>query len=229
LPDTHKALLQRTGHVVLERYGMTETNMNTSNPCDGERRPGTVGLPPPGTALRVADPQTGRLLHSDEIGIIEIRGPPLFAGYWRLPEETQEEFRPDSFFVTSDLGKVDSHGYVHIVGRAEDLITSGGFSLKRSRPRSTGCPASSSQLSLACHILIFGEGVMAIAVKQAEAALSEDAIRDCVAERLAKFKLPKRVLFAEQLPRNGRGKVQKNLLRDAYLDHDTPRAVATRD
>jgi malonyl-CoA/methylmalonyl-CoA synthetase len=127
LPDTHLAFLQRTGHAILERYGMTETSTNTSNPYDGERRPGTVGLPLPGTELRIADPQSGRLLTNGEIGVIEVRGPQLFAGYWGAPEKTQAEFRPDGFFITGDLGKIDSGGYVHVVGRAKDRIISGGL------------------------------------------------------------------------------------------------------
>ena len=230
LPDTHTAFLQRTGHAILERYGMTETNMNTSNPYDGERRPGTVGLPLPGTELRIADPQTGRPLKSEEIGRIEVRGPQLFAGYWGLPEKTQVEFRPDGFFITGDLGKVDSRGYVHIVGRAKDLIISGGFNVypKEVEAEIDALPGVVESAVIGVPHPDFGEGVTAVVVKQTAAALSEDSIRDALAERLAKFKLPKRVLFVDQLPRNSMGKVQKNLLRGAYLDLYAPCAAAER-
>jgi malonyl-CoA/methylmalonyl-CoA synthetase len=214
----------------LERYGMTETNMNTSNPYDGERRPGTVGLPLPGTELRIADPQTGRPLKREEIGVIEVRGPQLFAGYWGLPEKTQAEFRPDGFFITGDLGKLDSRGYVHIVGRAKDLIISGGFNVypKEVEAEIDALPGVVESAVIGVPHPDFGEGVTAVVVKQAAAALSEDSIRDALAERLAKFKWPKRVLFVDQLPRNSMGKVQKNLLRRAHLDLYAPRAAAKR-
>jgi malonyl-CoA/methylmalonyl-CoA synthetase len=230
LPDTHATFLQRTGHAILERYGMTETNMNTSNPCDGERRPGTVGLPLPGTELRIADPQTGRPLKSEEIGVIEVRGPQLFAGYWGQPEKTRAEFRPDGFFITGDLGKVDSRGYVHIVGRAKDLIISGGFNVypKELEAEIDALPGVVESAVIGVPHPDFGEGVTAVVVKQAAAALSEDSIRDALAERLAKFKLPKRVLFVDQLPRNSMGKVQKNLLRGAYLDLGAGRFAPAR-
>jgi malonyl-CoA/methylmalonyl-CoA synthetase len=230
LPDTHQAFLQRTGHAILERYGMTETSMNTSNPYDGERRPGTVGTPLPGTELRIADPQSGRPLTSGEIGVIEVRGPQLFAGYWGLPEKTQAEFRPDGFFVTGDLGKIDSRGYVHIVGRAKDLIISGGFNVypKEVEVEIDALPGVVESAVVGVPHPDFGEGVTAVVVKQAEAALSEDSILAALAERLAKFKLPKRVLFADQLPRNAMGKVQKNLLRSTYRDLYPPHATAKR-
>jgi malonyl-CoA/methylmalonyl-CoA synthetase len=228
LPDTHQAFLQRTGQTILERYGMTETNMNTSNPYDGERRPGTVGLPLPGTELRIADPQTGRQLKSEEIGVIEVRGPHLFAGYWGLPEKTRAEFRPDGFFITGDLGKIDSGGYVHIVGRAKDLIISGGFNVypKEVEGEIDALPGVVESAVVGLPHPDFGEGVTAVVVKSPEAALSEDSILKALAGRLAKFKLPKRVLFADQLPRNTLGKVQKNLLRSAYLHLYAPAAAA---
>jgi malonyl-CoA/methylmalonyl-CoA synthetase len=230
LPEIHQAFLLRTGHAILERYGMTETSMNTSNPYDGERRPGTVGLPLPGTQLRIADPQTGRLLKSEEIGVIEVRGPQLFAGYWGLPEKTQAEFRPDGFFITGDLGKIDSRGYVHIVGRAKDLIISGGLNVypKEVEVEIDALPGVVESAVVGLPHPDFGEAVTAVVVKQADTALSEDAILDALGERLAKFKLPKRVLFVDQLPRNTMGKVQKNLLRSAYLDLYASQATAKR-
>jgi acyl-CoA synthetase (AMP-forming)/AMP-acid ligase II len=127
--ETHKEFRERTGHAILERYGMTETNMNTSNPYDGDRISGSVGLPLPGVEIRIADPETGRSLPQGEVGVIDIRGPNVFKGYWRMPEKTREEFREDGFFISGDLGRVDERGYVSIVGRAKDLIISGGFNV----------------------------------------------------------------------------------------------------
>ena len=129
LADTHREWSARTGHAVLERYGMTETNMNTSNPYDGDRVPGAVGFPLPGVSLRVTDPETGKELARNEIGMIEVKGPNVFKGYWRMPEKTKAEFRDDGFFITGDLGKIDDKGYVHIVGRGKDLVISGGFNV----------------------------------------------------------------------------------------------------
>src|SRR5690242_16485975 len=129
LAETHREWFARTGHAVLERYGMTETNMNTSNPYDGERVPGAVGHPLPGVSLRVSDPETGKELAHDEIGMIEVKGPNVFKGYWRMPEKTKAEFRGDGFFITGDIGKIDPKGYVHILGRGKDLVISGGFNV----------------------------------------------------------------------------------------------------
>ena len=127
--ETHKEFEARTGHAILERYGMTETNMNTSNPYDGERIPGSVGLPLPGVEIRIADPETGAVLPQGEVGMIEIRGPNVFKGYWRMPEKTKAEFRDDGFFISGDLGHIDERGYVYISGRGKDLIISGGFNV----------------------------------------------------------------------------------------------------
>ena len=129
LAETHRAFSARTGHAILERYGMTETNMNTSNPYDGARIAGTVGFPLPGVSLRVVDPETGAALPQGEIGMIEVKGPNVFKGYWLMPEKTAAEFRPDGFFITGDLGRIDDKGYVHIVGRGKDLIISGGLNI----------------------------------------------------------------------------------------------------
>src|SRR5262249_1339407 len=129
LAETHKAFRERTGHAILERYGMTETNMNTSNPYDGDRIPGTVGFPLPGVELPVADPETERPLAEGETGVIEVRGPNVFKGYWRMPEKTKAEFRSDGFFITGDIGMVDTRGYVHIAGRAKDLVITGGYNV----------------------------------------------------------------------------------------------------
>jgi malonyl-CoA/methylmalonyl-CoA synthetase len=129
LAETHEAFEARTGHRILERYGMTETNMNTSNPYDGDRRAGTVGFPLPGVELKITDPATGEELPEGEIGQIEVRGPNVFKGYWQMPEKTAAELRADGFFITGDLGRIDADGYVHIVGRNKDLIISGGYNI----------------------------------------------------------------------------------------------------
>ena len=129
LADTHAAWRERTGFAILERYGMTETNMITSNPYEGERRPGTVGFALPGVSVRIAEPDSGAPIRTGEIGIIEVKGPNVFAGYWRMPEKTAQEFRADGYFITGDLARVDSDGYIHIVGRAKDLVISGGFNV----------------------------------------------------------------------------------------------------
>ena len=129
LAETHAAWRERTGFAILERYGMTETNMITSNPYDGERRSGTVGFALPGVSVRISDPETGAPLPQGEVGGIEVKGPNVFRGYWRMPEKTAQEFRPDGYFITGDLGPVDADGYIHIVGRAKDLVISGGFNV----------------------------------------------------------------------------------------------------
>ena len=127
--ETHKEFSARTGHAILERYGMTETNMNTSNPYDGDRIPGSVGQPLPGVEIRITDPETGAVLPQGDIGMIEVRGPNVFKGYWRMPEKTKAEFREDGFFISGDLGYIDPRGYVYISGRGKDLIISGGFNV----------------------------------------------------------------------------------------------------
>ena len=216
LAETHAEFRERTGHSILERYGMTETNMNTSNPYDGDRIAGTVGFPLPGVELRIADPETGKPLGRDQIGGIEVRGPNVFAGYWRMPDKTKEEFRPDGFFITGDVGKVDARGYVHIVGRAKDLIITGGFNVYpvEIEAEIDALPGVVKSAVIGCPHPDFGEGVTAIVVAREGAALNEKAIIAELESRLAKFKLPKRVLFVDDLPRNTMGKVQKNLLRE---------------
>jgi malonyl-CoA/methylmalonyl-CoA synthetase len=216
LADTHEAWRAKTGHAILERYGMTETNMITSNPYDGDRIAGTVGFPLPGVSVRVADPETGRLLEDGAIGVIEVKGPNVFKGYWRMPEKTAEEFRADGFFITGDLGKIDARGYVHIVGRAKDLIISGGFNVypKEIEEEIDGLPGVEESAVVGLPHPDFGEGVTAIVVPAKGAALSEAAVLKALEARLAKYKLPKRVFFVEALPRNAMGKVQKKMLRD---------------
>ncbi|HXI08595.1 MAG: malonate--CoA ligase [Bradyrhizobium sp.] len=218
LADTHREWSARTGHAVLERYGMTETNMNTSNPYDGERVPGAVGFPLPGVSARVTDPETGKELARDEIGMIEIKGPNVFKGYWRMPEKTKAEFRDDGFFITGDLGKIDSRGYVHIVGRGKDLVISGGFNVypKEIESEIDAMPGVIESAVIGVPHADFGEGVTAVVVCNKGADVTEASVLKGLDGRLAKFKMPKRVFVVDELPRNAMGKVQKNILRDTY-------------
>ena len=203
---------------MLERYGMTETNMNTSNPYDGERVPGAVGFPLPGVSARVTDPETGKELPRDSIGMIEVKGPNVFKGYWRMPEKTAAEFRPDGFFITGDLGKIDTRGYVHIIGRGKDLVISGGFNVypKEVENEIDAIPGVVESAVIGVPHADFGEGVTAVVVNGKEAKLDEASVMKALDGRLAKFKMPKRVIFVDDLPRNTMGKVQKNVLRDTY-------------
>ena len=220
LAETHHAWRERTGFSILERYGMTETNMITSNPYDGERRPGTVGFALPGVSVRIANPDDGAPVRAGEVGLIEVRGPNVFAGYWRMPEKTAQEFRADGFFITGDLGRVDRDGYIHIVGRAKDLVISGGFNVYPKEVE-TEIDAIEGVLESAVFGVAhadFGEGVTAAIVPRPGAALTEQAILAALSSRLARFKAPKRVIIVETLPRNAMGKVQKAALREAYKD-----------
>ena len=220
LAETHRLWRARTGHIILERYGMTETNMITSNPYDGERRAGTVGFPLPGVDLRISDPDTGAPTPKGEIGVIEVKGPNVFKGYWRMPEKTAGEFRPDGFFVTGDLGRIDADGYIHIVGRAKDLVISGGFNVypKEVESEIDAIEGVRESAVFGAPHPDFGEGVTAVVVPQPGATLNEAAILAALSGRLAKFKAPKRVFLVEALPRNAMGKVQKAALRDTYRD-----------
>jgi malonyl-CoA/methylmalonyl-CoA synthetase len=218
LADTHREWAARTGHAVLERYGMTETNMNTSNPYDGERVPGAVGHALPGVSVRVTDPETGKELARDTIGMIEVKGPNVFKGYWRMPEKTKAEFRDDGFFITGDLGKIDGQGYVHILGRGKDLVISGGFNVypKEIESEIDAMPGVIESAVIGVPHADFGEGVTAVVVCNKAAAISEASVLKALDGRLAKFKMPKRVFVVDELPRNAMGKVQKNILRDTY-------------
>jgi malonyl-CoA/methylmalonyl-CoA synthetase len=218
LADTHREWEARTGHAVLERYGMTETNMNTSNPYDGQRVPGAVGHPLPGVSLRVTDPETGQELPRENIGMIEVRGPNVFKGYWRMPEKTKAEFRDDGFFITGDLGKIDSDGYVHILGRGKDLVISGGFNVypKEIESEIDAMPGVIESAVIGVPHADFGEGVTAVVVCNKDAKVDEASVLKALDGRLAKFKMPKRVIVVDELPRNAMGKVQKNILRDTY-------------
>jgi malonyl-CoA/methylmalonyl-CoA synthetase len=216
--QTHREFRERTGHSILERYGMTETGMNTSNPYDGERVPGSVGLPLPGVQIRIAEPKTGQPLPAAEVGVIEIRGPNVFRRYWRMPEKTAADFRADGFFISGDLGFVDQRGYVHIVGRDKDLIISGGFNVypKEVEAALQALPGVADAAVIGVPHPDFGEGVLAIVVPRPGAALDETAMRTALAGRLANYKLPRRILFTDALPLNAMGKVQKVELREQH-------------
>ncbi|MBL8655723.1 MAG: malonyl-CoA synthase, partial [Alphaproteobacteria bacterium] len=178
LADTHREWSARTGHAILERYGMTETNMNTSNPYDGDRVPGAVGFPLPGVEVRVADPETGKILGPDEIGMIEVKGPNVFKGYWNMPEKTAAEFCQDGFFITGDLGKIDAKGYVHIVGRGKDLIITGGFNVypKEIEAEIDAIAGVFESAVIGIAHADFGEGVTAAVVRNPGATVTEAQI-----------------------------------------------------
>ena len=220
LAETHADFEARTGHRILERYGMTETNMNTSNPYDGERRAGTVGFPLPGVEVRVADPETGRILGTGEIGVLEGKGRNVFKGYWNMPEKTAEEFRADGYFITGDLGLIDADGYVTIVGRAKDLIISGGYNIypKEIELALDEAPGVNESAVIGVPHPDFGEGVVAVVVAKAGAVPDEAGLMAAIAPGLARFKQPKRIFIIDELPRNTMGKVQKNVLRDRFKD-----------
>lgn len=220
LAETHRRFEARTGHRILERYGMTETNMNTSNPYDGERRPGTVGPPLPGVALRVVDPKTGEPLPAGETGMIEVRGPNVFKGYWQMPERTAAEFRPDGFFITGDLGFIDGDGYVTIVGRAKDLVISGGLNVypKEIETVLDEMPGVAESAVIGVPHPDFGEAVVAVLARDGTTEPDIAAIERAAARRLAPFKRPKAWFVVDALPRNTMGKVQKNRLRDRFGD-----------
>jgi malonyl-CoA/methylmalonyl-CoA synthetase len=218
LAETHAAFRAKTGHAILERYGMTETGMITSNPYDGERVAGTVGKPLPQVEVRIIHPDNGAEVPLGEIGVIEVRGPNVFKGYWRMPEKTAAEIRPDGFFITGDLGRIEQHGYVQIVGRAKDLIISGGLNVY---PKEVESEIDAIEGVVESAVIglphpDFGEGVTAVVVAQKGMMLEEAALLARLETRLAKYKLPKRIFFVEELPRNTMGKVQKNLLREAH-------------
>jgi malonyl-CoA/methylmalonyl-CoA synthetase len=224
LAETHAQFEQRTGHQILERYGMTETSMNTSNPYDGERRAGTVGFPLPGVELKISDPVTGKTLPWETVGQIEVRGPNVFKGYWQMPEKTAEELRTDGFFITGDLGKIDKDGYVHIVGRNKDLIISGGYNIypKEIELVLDAQPGVRESAVIGVPHSDFGETVVGVVVADAEAVPDLDAIMQNAGASLARFKHPRKLVVVDSLPRNTMGKVQKNVLREKYKDAFVP-------
>lgn len=217
LLDTFTAWQERTGHTILERYGMSETIMLTSNPYRGERRGGTVGFPLPGVTLRVVDGQGAELARGD-IGDIQVNGPNVFAGYWRMPEKTAEEFTVDGFFKTGDVGRVDADGYVTIVGRSKDLIISGGYNVYPAELESfiNDLPGVAESAVVGVPHADFGEVGVAVVVPRSGVKLDSAQILAALKARLANYKVPKQCHVVADLPRNAMGKVQKNLLRAQY-------------
>jgi len=220
LIETFNEWTERTGHVILERYGMSETIMLSSNPYDlaqGERRGGTVGLPLPGVGLRIRDDK-GNPLPSGEIGHIEVKGPNVFKGYWRMPEKTAEDFTTDLWFKTGDVGKIGSDGYVSIVGRSKDLIISGGYNVYPAEIEGyiNEMPGVAESAVIGVPHPDFGEAVVAVVVPKPGAATDGAAIGAALKTQIANFKVPKAVFVRDDLPRNAMGKVQKNLLREQY-------------
>ena len=219
LAETHREFEQRTGHVILERYGMTETLMNASNPYEGARLPGYVGIPLPGVEIRLLDQISGdRVEHADVIGAIEIRGPNVCAGYWRDPQKTSIEIRSDGWFRSGDLGRFNRQGYLQIVGRAKDLVITGGYNVypKELEEEIDSLPEVLESAVIGLPHRDLGEGVTAIVVTMPGAAISESGIIAALQTRLARYKVPRRVLIVTALPRNAMGKVQKNVLRQQH-------------
>jgi malonyl-CoA/methylmalonyl-CoA synthetase len=221
LAETHAEFLQRTGHAILERYGMTETGMITSNPYAAKGRlAGTVGYALPGVSVRVADTD-GRVLGAGEIGVIEVKGPNVFEGYWRNPEKTKAEFRPDGYFITGDLGELAPDGRLSIVGRAKDLIITGGLNVypKEVEDELNAFPGVAEAAVVGIPHPDFGESVIAVLAKAQSGGSkieTEAQILKRLETRLAKFKCPKRIFIVDELPRNAMGKVQKAELRSRY-------------
>jgi malonyl-CoA/methylmalonyl-CoA synthetase len=220
LLETFKEWQERTGHTILERYGMSETIMLTSNPYDarqGERRGGTVGFALPDVGLRVTG-DDGKALPGGEIGGIQVRGPNVFKGYWRMPEKTKEEFTADGWFKTGDVGKIDERGYVHIVGRSKDLIISGGYNVYPAEIEGyiNELPGVAESALVGVPHPDFGEVGVAVVIPRPGASVDGDAVIAQLKSRLANFKIPKRCFVVSELPRNTMGKVQKNLLREQH-------------
>ncbi len=218
LAETHVQFEERTGHRILERYGMTETNMNTTNPYDGERRAGTVGFALPGVEVKITNAASGETLSQGEIGDIEVRGPNVFKGYWQMPEKTAEELRADGFFITGDLGRFDDDGYLHIVGRNKDLIISGGYNIY---PKEVELLLDLEDGVLESAVIgvphpDFGETVVGILVADGNRTPDIAGIQASIGKSLARFKQPQKLIVVDELPRNTMGKVQKNVLRKEF-------------
>lgn len=216
LKETFVNFQDKTGHTILERYGMTETGMNTSNPLDGERRAGTVGLPLSGVTVRVVD-GSGEEMTTNETGDIQIKGPNVFSGYWRMPDKSAEDFTEDGFFNTGDKGSIDSDGYLSIVGREKDMIITGGLNVYPREIELIIDEINGVKESAVVGVadLDFGEAVIAVIVSDGSILDEEKIISLCKAQ-LANFKIPKRIYFIKDLPRNAMGKIQKNLLRERF-------------
>jgi malonyl-CoA/methylmalonyl-CoA synthetase len=217
LASTFDAFRERSGHSILERYGMTETGMLTSNPLDGERRSGSAGLPLPGVSVRITQPDGARCAPGS-VGAIEVKGPNVFSGYWRMPEKTGEDFTADGYFRTGDMGELAADGYLRIVGRQKDLIISGGLNVypKEIEDRIDALPGVVETAVIGVPDTDFGEAVTAVVVAATGHSLTEAQIIATLKAEIAAFKVPKRVHFVSDLPRNAMGKVQKSVLRSRY-------------
>lgn len=217
LAETHQRFEERCGHRILERYGMTETSMITSNPYDGDRRAGTVGFPLPGVEIRVAG--EGGEVPPGEIGVVEVRGPNVFKGYWQMPDKTAEDMRGDGFFITGDMGRIDEDGYLHIVGRGKDLIISGGYNVypKEVELLLDEQPGVRESAVIGAPHPDFGESVVAVLVADG-GEMDLDAVKAALDGKLARFKQPRHYVVIPELPRNTMGKVQKQILRETYCD-----------
>ena len=218
LAETHEEFTRRTGHYILERYGMTETNMITSNPYNGERRPGTVGKPLPDVEIQINDPQTGRESADGEIGMIDVRGPNVFKGYWNMPDKTALELKENGFFITGDLGKLSSDGYLSIVGREKDLIITGGYNVypKEIEDVLNKLEKIDETAVFGISDNDFGERVVAAVVMAENESFDKSETEIFVNDKLARYKQPKEYFVLKSLPRNSMGKVQKNELRKQF-------------
>lgn len=221
LAETHRAFSDRTSHRILERYAMTETLVISSNPYEGERKPGAVGFALPQTEVRLADLETGEVLaHDDAIGVFEVRSPSCFEGYWRNPEKTAEDVRPDGFFTTGDIGQFDSDGYLQIIGRAKDLIITGGYNVypKEVEEALDALPGVLESTVIGVKHPDFGEAVVGLVVPKSGVELEEGVLMRDLADKIARYKQPKKIYIVDDLPRNSLGKIQKALLRESYKD-----------
>ena len=218
LAETHAEFERRTGHAILERYGMTETSMNTSNPYDGARRAGTVGMPLPGVEVVIADPSSGAPLPQGAAGMIELRGPNVFQGYWNMPEKTAQDLRENGFFITGDLGRFDDQGYLHIVGRLKDLIISGGLNIypKELELLLDEAPGVLESAVIGVPHPDFGEAVVAVLVPLPGQVPDVAEIAEGLRGQVARFKQPKALVVKAALPRNAMGKVRKEMLRTEF-------------
>jgi malonyl-CoA/methylmalonyl-CoA synthetase len=234
LIETFETFRERTGHTILERYGMSETVMLTSNPyfeVEGARRGGTVGFALPGVGVRVVD-EHGAPCPADTIGAVQVRGPNVFSGYWRMPEKTREEFTEDGWFKTGDVGRLDADGRLSIVGRSKDLVISGGYNVYPAEIEGVlnEMPGVAESAVVGVPHPDFGEAVVAVVVPRPEATPDPAALIAGLKTRIANFKVPKQIFVMAELPRNTMGKVQKNLLREQHrglFEADAARSAAT--
>ena len=220
LKETHMQWQDRTGKTIIERYGLTETSINSSSPYDGDIKIGTVGLPLPDIEIKITDPEKdGVEVDVNQVGVLEVKGPNVFGGYWQMPEKTKEELRDNGFFITGDLASIDKDGYISIIGRNKDLIISGGYNVYPKEVESIidEIDGVVESAVIGAPHKDFGEGVVAIVVPQQDKDLDEATILAGLKDKLARFKQPKKTYFVDSLPRNVMGKVQKKALRDEYV------------